>query len=66
MVFINRYYTQYLLTTVPSRYSINVVQNRCVITGRNWNVLKKTQYSRFCFRNESYKGFLPGVKRLSW
>ena len=41
-------------------------QNRCVKTGRIWYVLKTTQYSRFFFRTESYKGNLPGFKRASW
>jgi len=40
--------------------------NRCVITGRQWAVIKKTNLSRFKFRTESYKGNLPGFKRASW
>lgn len=41
-------------------------QNRCVKTGRIWAVRKQTQYSRFFFRTESYKGNLPGFRRASW
>lgn len=40
--------------------------NRCVGTGRVWSVLKLTNYSRFLFRTNSYKGNLPGFKRSSW
>lgn len=41
-------------------------RNRCVITGRVFNVLKKTKYSRFVFRLESYIGNMPGCKKASW
>jgi ribosomal protein S14 len=40
--------------------------NRCVLTGRGWYVLKKTQYSRFILRTEANKGNLPGFRRASW
>nr|APW82417.1 rps14 [Laurentiella strenua] len=50
-----------------SRYSsFTQQQNRCVQTGRIWYVLRTTQYSRFFFRTESYKGHLPGFQRASW
>ena len=40
-------------------------RNRCVVSGRQWNVLHKTQYSRFVFRKESYEGTIPGLRRAS-
>ena len=41
-------------------------RNRCVVSGRNWNVINKARYSRFVFRKESYEGNMPGLKRASW
>ena len=50
-----------------SKWSIIAQQtNRCVFTGRQHAVNKKTQLSRFKFRIESYKGNLPGFSRASW
>jgi len=51
------------LTRISSRIQH---RNRCVVSGRKWNVLKKTQYSRFVFRKESYEGTIPGLRRASW
>ena len=39
--------------------------NRCLISGRNHAVLKKTSTSRFFYRVSSYRSFLPGVRRYS-
>jgi len=41
-------------------------RNRCVVSGRNWNVIHKTRYSRFVLRKESYEGTIPGLSRASW
>nr|AEV66666.1 rps14 [Oxytricha trifallax] len=46
--------------------SSTVQQNRCVITGRIWSVLKILKYSRFFLRTEANKGNLPGFRRASW
>jgi len=40
-------------------------RNRCVISGRQYNVISKTHYSRFVLRREAYIGHLPGVARFS-
>lgn len=40
-------------------------RNRCVASGRNWNILHKTKYSRFVFRKEGYEGRIPGLSRAS-
>lgn len=47
---------------------ISIVQHRdrCVLTGRVWNVNHYTKISRFKFRSEIYKGNLPGFSRASW
>lgn len=61
-----RYYSLYIKIKNP-RWSIKPqVVNRCVRTGRSLSVTKKTRYSRFVFRTESYRGNLPGFKRASW
>jgi len=62
----NRYMASLQLSLLPSISGATKHRNRCVESGRKWNVLKKTQYSRFIFRRESYKGSLPGVSRMSW
>jgi small subunit ribosomal protein S14 len=46
--------------------TIGAQRNRCVITGRVWNVLKKTKYSRFVFRNEAYDGHMPACRKATW
>ena len=40
--------------------------DKCIITGRVWNVNIYTKFSRFKFRQEVYKGNLPGFSRSSW
>lgn len=48
------------------RFSSKVEQrNRCVVTGRVHNVLKKTQYSRFVFRTEAYIGNMPACRKAT-
>ncbi len=42
------------------------IQNRCVVSGRNWSINKQTNLSRFVFQRESYKGNIPGFNRASW
>jgi small subunit ribosomal protein S14 len=61
-----RYVAQFGLSHLPRQASRNKIQNRCVVSGRNWNVMRKTQYSRFVFRQKAYFSFLPAVRRASW
>jgi len=42
------------------------INNRCLKTGRNFNVFKKVNYSRFVLRTEANKGVIPGFNRASW
>lgn len=51
------------LSRISSR---TVQQNRCVLTGRIWYVLKTLKYSRFVLRTETNKGNTPGFRRASW
>ena len=40
--------------------------NRCKICGRPHGDLRKYGICRICFRNLSYAGQIPGVKKASW
>jgi ribosomal protein S14 len=60
----NRYLVSLYRSSLP-KSSVTKIVNRCVRTGRSYNVLKKVQLSRFPFRFESYNGTLPGVRRHS-
>ena len=40
--------------------------NRCKICGRPHGYLRKYGICRICFRNLSYAGQIPGVKKASW
>ena len=62
----NRYFASFQLTTLPLKSAFTKPRNRCLYSGRKWNVLKKTQSSRFFLRREANRGYLPGVGRSSW
>ena len=40
--------------------------NRCKICGRPHGYLRKYGICRICFRNLSYAGQIPGVKKARW
>ena len=61
-----RYVAHFGLSHLPRHGSRNKIQNRCIQSGRNWNIMRKTQYSRFVFRDQSYFSYLPAVRRASW
>lgn len=52
-------------TLLPSIATVTTHRNRCVRSGRQYNVLRKVQYSRFVMRRAAYSGTLPGVSRFS-
>jgi ribosomal protein S14 len=60
-----RFFLKFRMSSVITSASVSKHRNRCVVSGRSWNVLKKTQYSRFVFRDRANFGYLPGVSRLS-
>ena len=60
-----RYLASFYLGLTPRRASVTQPRNRCVRSGRSWNVIRRTQYSRFVLRAEGYKGSLPGFRRMS-
>jgi len=62
----SRYYLMYHKSLFIRFSTIGQQRNRCLITGRVWNVLSKPKYSRFVFRTESYHGSMPGCKKASW
>ncbi len=49
----------------PVKYSTRY-HNRCKICGRPHAYLRKYGICRICFRNLSYAGQIPGVKKASW
>jgi small subunit ribosomal protein S14 len=62
----HRYLALYNKSKLIRLSSITQQKNKCVKTGRVWSTVKKTRYSRFVFRTESYQGNLPGFQRASW
>ena len=66
IIFVNRYKSLYFLTTLPKLSSFSYTNKRCVVSGRVWSVARKTNYSRFIFRTESYNANIPGISRASW
>jgi ribosomal protein S14 len=61
-----RYFIFYQKTKTPRWAILPQIVNRCTRTGRAMSVKRRTGYSRFVFRIESYSGHLPGYKRASW
>ena len=62
----HKYVALWNYSKIQKNNSKTLHQNRCVISGRPWYVLKNTQYSRFVIRRESNFGNLPGFRRASW
>jgi ribosomal protein S14 len=60
-----RFFLKFRMASVITSSSLTKHRNRCVVSGRSYNVLQKTQYSRFVFRDRANFGYLPGVSRLS-
>lgn len=61
-----RYQAYYQLILLPRISSKSMVVNRCVVSGRVWGVNRKTKYSRFKLRFESYNSNIPGYRKASW
>ncbi|MDF9407554.1 MAG: 30S ribosomal protein S14 [Pelotomaculum sp. PtaB.Bin013] len=40
--------------------------NRCKICGRPHAYMRKFEICRICFRELSYKGEIPGIRKASW
>ncbi len=49
----------------PPKYSTRAY-TRCTRCGRPHAVLRKYGVCRICFRELSYKGQIPGVRKASW
>ena len=60
-----RFFLKFRISSIITSASLTKHRNRCVVSGRTHNVLQKTQYSRFVFRDRANFGYLPGVSRLS-
>lgn len=42
------------------------VHNRCKLCGRPHGYMRKFGICRICFRELSYRGEIPGVRKASW
>jgi ribosomal protein S14 len=60
-----RFFLKFKISSTITTTSLTKHRNRCVVSGRTYNVIRKAQYSRFVFRDRSNFGYLPGVSRLS-
>ena len=49
----------------PAKFSTRAY-NRCKICGRPHAYLRKYGVCRICFRELSYRGEIPGVRKASW
>ena len=49
----------------PAKFSTRAY-NRCKICGRPHGYMRKFEMCRICFREQSYKGAIPGVTKASW
>ena len=62
---IRKYNLQFKLVTIPHIASRNKLQNRCITSGRNKNVIRRIRSSRFVFRHKAHFAYLPGCRRAS-
>lgn len=42
------------------------IKSRCLLSGRSRGNLTKIKLSRISFKEQAFKGFIPGVQRSSW
>ena len=64
---INKIYLEYINfkeSSISSKYSFTKINNRCIISGRNYNVYNKFQYSRFKLRKEGYLGNIASMQKF--
>ena len=62
---VQKYNIQFRLVTLPTIASRNKLQNRCLTSGRNKNVIRRIRSSRFVFRQKAHFAYLPGCRRAS-
>ena len=61
---LEREWIDFQLTSISPNVSINKINNRCLISGRNYNVLNKLKLSRFHIRNEGYLQNISGLQKF--
>lgn len=49
----------------PQKFAVRA-HNRCKLCGRPHGYMRKFGICRICFRELSYRGEIPGVKKASW
>ncbi|GAB6158652.1 type Z 30S ribosomal protein S14 [Desulfotomaculum varum] len=52
-------------TKRPPKFAVRA-HNRCKLCGRPHAYMRKFGICRICFRELSYRGEIPGVKKASW
>ncbi|MCX7996340.1 MAG: type Z 30S ribosomal protein S14 [Patescibacteria group bacterium] len=40
--------------------------NRCPLCGRSHGYMRRFNMCRICFRENALKGFIPGIRKISW
>ncbi len=66
MTYSQRYKASFYLSNFPKIATITYSNNRCFLSGRSQSVDRITSTSRFEFRQNIYKSYLPGFRRASW
>lgn len=54
------------LSKLPRNASPTRLHNRCQLTGRPHAYMRKFGIARVAFRDLTYEGQIPGVKKASW
>ncbi|MCL5781144.1 MAG: type Z 30S ribosomal protein S14 [Firmicutes bacterium] len=49
----------------PQKFTVRA-HNRCKLCGRPHGYMRKFGICRICFRELSYRGEIPGIKKASW
>lgn len=64
-IFLNKNYLLILFyKSITKKNKLKIkLSYRCIISGRNFNIMKKTALSRFIFRRYLKLGFLPGYQK---
>jgi small subunit ribosomal protein S14 len=50
---------------LPPKFQVRA-HNRCKLCGRPHGYMRKFGICRICFRELSYRGEIPGVRKASW
>lgn len=62
----NYYQALIKFSKIPRNANSVRKRNRCFITGRGRGFFRFFGLSRFCIRNLSFNGYIPGILKSSW